>query len=492
MNTVYSRLAKAARDHSGKSVNFRDDRGSEPTPSASLGSPEFLSQNLGFESRGDEGDSLGTYYGISGQTTPQSHAQLHSSLFENAKSRYVLQNKSSAFLLKTVNPKGRRWRIHSCLKSVVSKLNGVTVLQHIDTKNTKFSNLQWCGSVWNCPCCAAKITEHRRKEIESALNVHSAAGGMTLMVTLTHSHSRADDLGRLLLGERDAHSKMTAHRSFKELMAKIGRIGAIRAREMTYGDSHGWHPHTHDVWLIAKPIGMFALEALQREVFGLWATACARAGLPVPTAKYGVKIDIAFSPAEYLAKFGHDTKWGTGRELTKSQSKRGTEDRWTPFDLLRETTLGEAKSKRLFRDYAKATHGARQITWSRGLKDMMLIKELTDEELVDTKERHAPVAHITTKDWGLIIANEQRAATLFAAREGGQHAVNALIDGLRPVTPAPEPEPSAAGPALEAAHGSVVRSTIPAPVVHQVAVVTSHITELVSKSEERPKFRPRL
>jgi hypothetical protein len=444
MNTVYSSSEKATRTHTGLSTNFRHscgNRSSLPAVSCSgSGSPDFSSQTLGSPVGGDAVASLGTTYEISGQITPQSHAQPHSSTFETAKSRFALQNKSAAFLLKTVTPKGKRWRIHSCLKSVVSRASGVTVLQHTETKNTKFSNLQWCGSVWNCPCCSAKITEHRRKEIESALNVHSEAGGMTLMVTLTHSHSRADDLAQLLLGEREAHSKMTAHRSFKALMARIGRIGAIRAREMTYGDAHGWHPHTHDVWLIAKPIGLFALEALQREVFALWAKACARAGLPVPTAKYGVKIDVAYSPAEYLAKFGHDTKWGTGRELTKSQSKRGAEDRWTPFDLLRETSLSEAESKRLFRVYAKATHGARQITWSRGLKDLMRIEELSDEELMNTKESHEPVARIATKDWGLIIANEQRAATLFAAREGGQRAVDELVDSLRPVTPAPEPD----------------------------------------------------
>lgn len=317
------------------------------------------------------------------------------------------------------------------------------VLRHVETGRAKFGNLQRCGSVWTCPACAAQITEHRRREVAAVMDLHHQAGGAALMVTLTHSHQRADDLAELLRGERAAHAKLSSWRDFKAIAARLGRVGAIRAREMTWGAAHGWHPHTHDLWLVATLPAPDELERTRLELSALWRRACARAGLPLPDDEHGVSIDVAWAPAEYLAKWGADTKWGASRELTKAHSKRGAEGRWTPFDLLRDTPLPADQAARLWRGYTGATFGARQLTWSRGLRERLDLAEISDEAIVaDGTETHERIALIDPADWHRVLAAEARARVLEAAEAAGATGVAAVLASLpEPLRPAPSTAP---------------------------------------------------
>lgn len=44
---------------------------------------------------------------------------------------------------------------------------------------------------------------------------------------------------------------------------------------------------------------------------------------------------------------------------------------------------------KLFQEFAIAMKGSRQLVWSRGLKDLLGIKEKTDQELVDETEKQS-------------------------------------------------------------------------------------------------------
>jgi hypothetical protein len=260
--------------------------------------------------------------------------------------RYRLQATSSAWLAGVLTPGGKPYRVGRCLRALVPLHTTVAVLAHNETGRARYGHLRRCGSVWTCPVCAAQVTEQRRREIAAAMDLHIAAGGSALMVTLTHSHQRADDLRALIEGERQALARMQSWRAYKALTARLGLVGTIRAREVTYGDAHGWHPHSHEVWLIAEPISNEQRVELEGELFALWHRACAAAGLPAPNEAHGVSVEHAWSPAEYLAKLGYDAKWGSSSELTKAHSKRGSPGRYTPFDLLRGTGPGAVEGVR--------------------------------------------------------------------------------------------------------------------------------------------------
>jgi hypothetical protein len=181
----------------------------------------------------------------------------------------------------------------------------------------------------------------------------------------------------MIKAESKAIQWMTGHRAYKRLHEELCLVGTIRAREITYGEIHAWHPHIHDLWLINADITPELIADIEERVWQLWQKACAKFDLPAPNREHGVNVSIAFSPADYLSKFGRDTKWGTARELTKANSKSGAEGRYTPFDLLRgDVPIDKAKAESLWREYADATYGATQISWSRGLKGAMGIGQV--------------------------------------------------------------------------------------------------------------------
>ena len=80
-------------------------------------------------------------------------------------------------------------------------------------------------------------------------------------------------------------------------------------------------------------------------------------------------------------------KWGVEHEMTKGHIKKGKEGGLTPFDLLQlsfedELVFGR-KPSQLFKEYAAAFKGARQLMWSRGLKDVFGLRDVSDDEIMD-------------------------------------------------------------------------------------------------------------
>ncbi len=369
---------------------------------------------------GRQAGRLGTHCEISGQTA--------------RRQRFELQGVARDWLKNTLNPKGKPWRTVNCSWAATSS-QGVAVVQNARTGRAQYAGLQRCGSLSLCPICAARISEVRRAEIEAAMTVHTAAGGHAIMVTWTHSHSRCDALADLIKGERVALDLMTSYRRYKEIRAELGVVGVIRAREVTYGEAHAWHPHLHDLWLIAALPTPQRMAEIRAELFALWLQACAAAGLPLPNEAHGVSVEHALSAAQYLAKYDRATKWGTGRELSKAGSKLGREGRYTPFDLLRGVGgMPEHRARELWAEYAAAMYGARILTWSRGLKDTLCIAEVKDDEIVSTEtteEPHSLTALIDPANWRRVLRARARTDVLDVAEAGGSSAVHALLVQLR-------------------------------------------------------------
>ena len=93
-------------------------------------------------------------------------------------------------------------RVNNCLKKRISKDKGVLVKYSPVTKAACYGNLQLCSSVWNCPVCAAKISEKRRSELKNGIARHRANGGQVYLLTLTNSHHFGDNLIELMAGQK--------------------------------------------------------------------------------------------------------------------------------------------------------------------------------------------------------------------------------------------------------------------------------------------------
>lgn len=350
--------------------------------------------------------------------------------------RLSAQSSAGRLLANEVTPRGTQWRVSGCIRRKVGA--EVAVMYSPSMKKAHFGGLMVCGSVWTCPPCAAKVSERRKNEVVQATDLHKAQGGGLYMVTLTTSHKRSDNLGDWLARFSDARARMRRQRAYRELVERMGHVGNIRALEVTYGDSNGWHPHEHGLWLTDKPLSDTRLRQLRSELFALWRRACLAAGLPLPNRARGVNVIVMESAAEYIAKFGREPRWGVGSEMAKQHSKVGQAKSLTPFDLLRLYQEGsvDGSHKRfgaLFVIFAKAFFGKRQIIWSDGLKELFGIKQVSDEEISEQEaDDAAELVRITATQWRCVLhqKSDVRQILLERAEAGGHDAVVAYLAQL--------------------------------------------------------------
>lgn len=367
--------------------------------------------------------------------------------------RFSAQNSATKLLFNKITPRQQRieddaepvqedgqrkgqWRVTGCSRRKISEFVGVLYAPSI--KKAHFGGLMVCGSVWTCPPCAAKISERRKNEIQAATDAFKEAGGHLYMITLTFSHSRQDDLDDLMRRLSDARMRLRRTRAYGVLKRELGFVGDIRTLEVTFGDKNGFHPHEHSLWLTACQFTARKLESFKTRLFVLWERACAAAGLALPNRKRGVDVRHAMSAAEYLAKFGRESSWGVASELSKQHIKSGRAASMTPFDLLRSYQAGNAEHGNRFIAYANAFFGKRQIIWSRGLKALFGVVEMTDEELAKEEAQDASLlARIEAWEWRVILRqpHDVRAVLLDLAEGAAEHgggfdAVRRYVDFL--------------------------------------------------------------
>lgn len=346
--------------------------------------------------------------------------------------RYALQSAARNILKGDLNPRGKPWRTVDCLCAITGSEVGVMYAPSV--QRAHYSGLATCGSVWGCSVCSAKITERRKLEVEQAANLHLAAGGGLYMVTLTWAHTRHDDLAAMVEGSRQALTKLRGRRSYVKLQREIDYVGLIRAFEVKHSDANGWHPHFHELIFTAKPLTRDQIREWSASLYEMWRAQCVAAGLGEPNRKAGVSIVQATSPADYMAKFGHQPKWGVGAEMTRSQAKKGTAESRTPWDLLRLYAEGGTRFFHLFREYVSAFFGARQLYWSPGLKQSFGIDEISDEALAAREdEKSYQLCRISKEDWYLVLRQpyESRALILKLAESGGVPAIEEFLKSIR-------------------------------------------------------------
>ena len=302
--------------------------------------------------------------------------------------RFLL--KSAAFRLLPSDHRTRK-----CMRWRLPELD-IQVLRSRTKERAYYHGLQVCAMPWTCPVCASKISERRRIEVANAIEQGKVLGLEVKLVTLTVPHGLGDDLPVLLDRMSRAWSRLWAGAPGKKLRDTLGLFGHIRALEVTYG-ANGWHPHFHALMFyhLAQVRGEGWKELPYR-----WQTVAVRSGLPQPSIEHGCRVDDGDKASAYVSK----GVWGLESELTKGHVKKGKRGSRTPFDLLRAYQDGSKASGALWRAYSDAFQGRRQLYWSNGLRKLLAIAELTDEEIAhrEEDERSILLATITDEEWSVI------------------------------------------------------------------------------------------
>ncbi len=229
-----------------------------------------------------------------------------------------------------------------------------------------------CSSVWSCPVCSSSIRSERAKEVRDVVSWHGAEG--TFLLSLTVRHGWGDDPTTLQKGVSEAWSAFCNGEPWRRFAAEVGLVGSVRGLETTHG-KHGWHPHIHALLFVANP------EALRARLDWLrarWADVVARQlGEEHRSNEHGLDLRQA-ACADYLVKLG--------LEVTSPSTKVGKGGR-SPWEIAAHYVVERrAEDLALFLAYAAAFKGARQLTWTRGLKAAAGIREKTDAELAAEAE----------------------------------------------------------------------------------------------------------
>lgn len=341
--------------------------------------------------------------------------------------RFALQEMARSILREMIERNGKMTYVHqvrNCLRAKITKKKGVTLFYNVEREQANFGNLQRCYSVWNCPICSMTITEGRRSELKQGLANWIDAGGHAYLVTFTNSHHKGDNLADLLQGQKKAFVKFWEKRKVKEMLKRLGYQGRIVATELTWGEQNGWHPHYHMIFFFDHEINS---QGIQSYLALEWQDACVKAGLKAPDLIHGVDVRNGTRAAEYVSK------WGLEEEVTKGHLKKGLNGSLTPFDLLRGASTNN-HFKTLFKQFADVFKGKQQLVWSKGLKELLGIKQVTDEELIEETEKTSiEIRELGDLIWQLILKYEKRAHVLHLVEQDYQNGTNTLydfIDGL--------------------------------------------------------------
>lgn len=276
-----------------------------------------------------------------------------------------------------------------------------------------FSGFKRCGSVWACPVCAAVVAGKRQKELENLAKAASDQGYFISMLTLTLQHSRGDSIEEIWKGISTGWASVISGRQWQMAKEQLGIAGYVKAVEVTFGDN-GPHVHLHVIFFTQKnpltarlrfqrkqgraknpyPVIEKAPEDFLAEK---WEKGLAKTGFRMireiydpekdEVRKPGLKWDVAppgkgcEAMARYAAKI---QAVAISKEASLGQMKQGHGDSRTPFQILASAMQGNESDLRLWWKWEKKSHGHRQMTWSKGLREMFRLEpEKTDEELVN-------------------------------------------------------------------------------------------------------------
>lgn len=247
-----------------------------------------------------------------------------------------------------------------------------------------------CGGIWQCAECAAIVSSERAREVQSAVNQRFEAGGHVYMWTATVSHDYGDRLEAMRRGIADAFSGVLRGAPWRRFRDRYG-IDTIRRLESTIG-SHGWHPHLHVMILSDRPIPAHewawlddrwctmvdrylgaehvGLEGIRAQV----ETIRSRDGASRYLTKLGLELTDAF--ASKSARNGNRTTWGLLAAI-----EAHVHDRSPPKELDRWIAQWD--------EWVRGMRGAKQLTWSRGLRAKCNLDDVDDRIVVELDQVRA-------------------------------------------------------------------------------------------------------
>ena len=340
-----------------------------------------------------------------------------------------------------------RWELRDDLRSITTLKRvrgcGRTRVQPLITVRISdgvagYVGLLTCGSVWACPVCSAKVMMRRGLELAAATDWWIGKGGKLLLATTTARHHAGHDLPPLLDAVVKAWGSVTSGKSWVRDRELLGLVGHVRDLEVVHG-RNGWHPHNHSAMFVGDQVDELVAHRFEARMFDRWSASLERRGYgSLPVAQ---RVDLISKDTDpkvlgrYLAK-SPDKAFTVGQsigyEMTSTQSKSARTVGRTQWELARSAAAGNGRDAMLWKAFEKGTHGRRQLSWSRGLRDLVALgREESDEEIageVIGTEADSVLA-LTPVGWTAITARPGLALSLLLClQQGGAAQFRRALD----------------------------------------------------------------
>jgi len=357
--------------------------------------------------------------------------------------RYRLLRTAQSILAKAGLTWKEQHRTCWCSRSILYGDEGSGALGYVGfyrnekRTNSSMRGLQRCGKLHTCPICAAKVAELRRKQLSAAMARHIENGqtpaqkknqtpGKTTayLITQTFSHTADESLKELQDKFSKARAKFQNSRQWKSFRKNHGVVGCVNSFEHTVSVENGWHPHVHMLVFCDSQAfdegapaenGDLNSPAI-KELSDLWVKFLLECDLGSKQKENDMKLH-AFNvrggekAAEYIAKFGHDERWGASSEITQAHAKIGSAGErdgmmhFTPFQLLVWAEQGDGWAIHRFREFADEVDGKRALTWSPGLKEKLGVLDVDEDEWAkrdDNQPEQIYVGELTAEQFSIV------------------------------------------------------------------------------------------
>lgn len=320
-------------------------------------------------------------------------------------------------------------RLRVCYRQAISRPKGGHVYRRgcdEGRRSAYYVGLRVCGSVWQCPVCAAKVSERRRVELVDVLASHRAAGRGAYLLTLTIPHYADQSCKGVLDVLLGAFRRLSTGKSALSVIIPE-YIGMIRALEVTHG-SNGWHPHLHILIFTDRKLeNMLVLEDI---IYKRWEYIISKFFDLRPDRYAAVQLQDGSAAARYVSKNASEN-WGIAEELTKAHLKSAGRGGRTPWAILADYARNESQSDaELFREYTEAFKGRAQLYWSRGLRNYFGLNDQKTDKILAEETTEQEDEHICSLSHDVIAVMRKyrlQGQILVLARDHGHDAVVRLL-----------------------------------------------------------------
>jgi len=298
-----------------------------------------------------------------------------------------------------------------------------------------FAGIKVCGLVWTCPVCGPKIRQGRAVEIGAALGAALAGGYGVEFLTLTGRHHQGQRLAWLYGGMERAWADVKRSQKYRAMRDRLGLVGYVQVREITHGEN-GWHPHRHLGVVFRHPLSDGERDEFEQVMWELWDVQLRKQGLDSLRGPGCLvnKVTAAEGLGWYLTKVNGGP---VGLEMARGDLKGGRDGGRTPEQILRDAVAtGDVADVKLFKEYEAATFSRRMVSWSDGLRRLLIgqaVDEVTDEELAEAEVGGEKVAVVDCMAWKSLRAASPGAVAVLEAAEVNAAVLEAYLRAVVPL-----------------------------------------------------------